>query len=153
MADYKNKEFAESFFKGIKPSYIQADGTIKSDAFYFRYNKELSRKETSINWNDSKKSLKILLNIKDDDGNKLFSYGYVEYSMYYMKTEFYDLINSNELQFSRDPITKKILFFDINVNKYHGNLVVGENCNSNDRTFIMSKLALFANENCVKIIK
>ena len=141
MVDYKSKPIASSFYRAIKNSYIETDGTIKDCAFHFRENEITGLKEVSINWNDDEGALEKLLKSKDKNGCLLCSKGYVLFNMAFINLKFFDYIKEDKLAFNRDPIYAKVYC----INRYHGNLIATEKCSPNDRQFFRTNLALYAN--------
>ena len=132
--------YPENVIKGIpnKENYI-SDGIIGPTLFAFNGNSRSDRQlESSINWDDDAEAINFTLNQKNSDGTSQFKGGLV-------------LIPRSELDHLRVlPTIRGILSYErqpiLQINKYHGNILVAGNIPKLLKKSIASSIALLISE-------
>lgn len=142
------KKYPHEFYRAISDNADNFDNNGYLTKAPFQFNKNDSRKdeyeEMSINWNDSPKSLKILMECKNKKGITLASYGYVCVPRTLLLNKFQDLIRSSELNFERSPIFGNFIK-GIKRNKFHGNILFKTKTAKKYKVALQEALANYSN--------
>lgn len=139
--DVLNKAFPENFLRGfnIKDCFTQ-EKNVAPGAFQFgdfRSNRKDDFLESSINWEDDKNAVEVLLNQKKDGTDEqMFKYGYARLSLTMVRMTLKSLIQKNYLDFERKPLEN---------NPYHGNILIPSTINRQEKLMIQNNLAALAN--------
>lgn len=142
--------FSQEFFRGISTiDFITPEGYIKAGAFKFsEYDNNLRNGdgfcELSINWNDDEYALTTLLEQhKPFKEEKQFKVGYCVIERTHLDLLLRNLIKNGHFSYERKPILENEEK-DIQVNPYHGNLLMLNNLDKNVQKNIQHSLATLA---------
>lgn len=141
MEENANKPFPENFLRGFNmKDCFTSEHNIATAAFQFSdftNNRSDNYHEASINWEDDKKAVTLLLEQKKEGTEeKMFKYGYARLPLNHVKMILKSLIDKNYLAFERRPLEN---------NPYHGNILIIGDIKKQEKTMIQNCLAAIAN--------
>lgn len=132
-------EYPDSFFRGITSPKFILNNHILSDAFQFdEADRDDDFKELSVNWNDCEEALKLALTQRKNNGNLQFVGGVVKLDLAMVKRVFHTYIQEGTFSYERRAIDG---------NPYHGNLLISNTLNKQQRSTISGTLGLLAESN------
>jgi len=133
------REYPDSFFRGIASSNFILNGHILGDAFQFDdAGRSDNFKELSINWNDSEEALELALTQRKSNGNLQFAGGVAKLDLAHVKMFFHTYIEEGTFSYERRKVDE---------NPYHGNLLISNTLNKQQRSMISGALGLLAESN------
>lgn len=145
------KKYPKEFYRGIanNPDNFDPNGYLTKAAFQFKSNPKRTDgyDEMSINWNDSIKSLKLLLSLWNHRKNCfLASYGYVCFPLSFLNAAFPMMLNNKVLSYERRRIIG-CFFRRIKSNKYHGNILFSnKKSDKRDKVAFQEAMVNYSNE-------
>ncbi len=141
-------EYPEEFYRGISsPNDITENGYVTAGAFQFdQYDSQRGDEycELSVNWNDNKDALQVLLDQhKPHKDDKQFKGGYCTINRTLLNNTFKAYMDSKEFSYERRPVEASEEN-DYQVNLYHGNLLMKNTLDKQVKKNIQHTLAFMA---------
>lgn len=139
--DIASKPFADCFLRGFNTKdCFTKEQNIAIGAFQFGNHADERNDnyhEASINWEDDEGAVKTLLEQKKEDTDDLmFKYGYARLPLNLVKMTLKSLMTKDYLNFERKPLE---------INPYHGNILIPGDINKQEKSMIQNNLAAIAN--------
>lgn len=139
--DIVSKPFPDYFLRGFNmKDCFTAEQNVAVGAFQFGDYTQFRNDdyhEASINWEDSKEALALLLEQKKEGSEEpMFKYGYARLPLNLVRMVLKSFIEKDYLGFERKPLEN---------NAYHGNILMSSKIKKQEKTMIQNNLAAIAN--------
>jgi len=132
--------YPKEFLRGIANKEFIDNGHVLYSAFQFDdTGRDDGNREASINWLDDEGAITLTLNQRKDNGKLQFTGGVARIDLNYAKMI---LHNFSQVGFSYERAP-------LEINKYHGNLLLDNSLSKQTKQMLMAGLALAAGTNII----